>query len=124
MSEMSNKESLNKGVMEAAMESEGFSPGSCLISKHSWPGCLHATALKTWSKKGKKMVLLSYLLTKEGLDIGYIRRMYKYCKDYRLFELEEQHLVCHIRSTFKTDKLSKVEVEGLMRQINTSRLGR
>ena len=121
---MSNKESLNKGVMEAAMEGEGVSPGSCPMGKHRWPSRHHATALKTWSKEDKKMVILCYLLTKEGLNIGYIRRIYKYCKNYRLFELEEQNLVCQIRSIFKTGKLSKVEVEGLMRQINPSRLAR
>ena len=63
------------------------------------------------------MVILCYLLTKEGRNIDYIRRMYKYYKDYQLFELEQQHLVCQIRSVFRTGKLPKVEVEGPMRKI-------
>ena len=43
--------------------------------------------------------------------------MHQYWKDYGLFELEEQHLTCQITSILKTDKLSKVEIEGLKRQI-------
>ena len=43
--------------------------------------------------------------------------MYQYWKDYGLFELEEQHLACQVRSILKTGKLSKVEIEGLKRQI-------
>ena len=54
---------------------------------------------------------------KEGPNIGYRKSMHQYCKDHGLFELEEQHLACQVRSILKTGKLSKVEIEGLKRQI-------
>ena len=43
--------------------------------------------------------------------------MHQYWKDYELFELEEQHMVCQVRNTLKTDKLSKVRIEYLKMQI-------
>ena len=61
------------------------------------------------------MVILCYLLTKQGPNIGYIKRIHQDCKDYGLFELEEKYLICQVKRIFKTGKLSKVEVEGLIR---------
>ena len=43
--------------------------------------------------------------------------MHQHCKNYGLFELEEQHLAWQVRSILKTGKLSKVEIEGLKRKI-------
>ena len=63
------------------------------------------------------MAILCYLQAKEAPNIGYRKRMHHYWKDYELFELEEQHLAYQVRSILKTGKLSKVEIEGLKRQI-------
>ena len=63
------------------------------------------------------MAVLCYLKAKEGPNIGYRKRMHQYWKDYGLFELEEQHLACQVRSILKTGKLSKVKIEDLQRQI-------
>ena len=61
------------------------------------------------------MVILCYLQAKEGPNIVYRKRIHQYRKDYGLFELEVQHLVCQVRSILKAGKLSKVEIEGLKR---------
>ena len=53
----------------------------------------------------------------------YIKRIHQYWKDYGLSELEEQHLACQVRSILKTGKLSKVEKEGLKRQIKKLPVG-
>ena len=63
------------------------------------------------------MAILCYLQEKERPNIGYRKRMHQYWKGYGLFELEEQHLACQVRSILKIGKLSKVEIEGLKRQI-------
>ena len=49
--------------------------------------------------------------------------MHQYWKDYGLFELEEQHLPSQVISILKTGKLSKVEIEGLKRQIKKLHVG-
>ena len=117
MSEMPNKKSLNNGVKEAGTEGEGFLPGRCLMGKQRRPGRHPVTAHRKWSKEDNKMAILRYLQGKKGPNIGYRMRMHQYWKDYELFELEEQHLACQVRSILKTGKLSKVEIEGLKRQI-------
>ena len=115
MSKMSNKKSLNNGVKEAGTEGKGFSPSRYLVGKQRGPG--HpVTARRKYSKEDNKMAMSRYLQAKEGLNIGYRKRTHKYWKDYGLFELEEQHLACQVRSILKTGKLSKVEIEGLKRQ--------
>ena len=62
------------------------------------------------------MAISCYLQAEEGPNIGYRKRMHQYGKDYGLFQLEEQHLACQVRSILKQGKLSKVEIEGLKRQ--------
>ena len=69
------------------------------------------------------MAILCYLQAKKGPNIGDRKRMHQYWKDYRLFELEEKHLACQVRSILKTDKLSKVEIEGLKKQIRRLNVG-
>ena len=63
------------------------------------------------------MALLCYLQAKEGPNIGYRKRMHQYWKEYGLFDLEEQHLACQVRSILKTGELPTVDIEGLKRQI-------
>ena len=63
------------------------------------------------------MAILCYLQAKEGPNIDYRQIMHQYWKYYGLFELEEQHLTCQVRSILKTGKVSKDEIEGLKRQI-------
>ena len=62
------------------------------------------------------MAISCYLQAEEGPNIGYRKRMHQYRKDYGLFQLEEQHLACQVRSILKQGKLSKVKIEGLKRQ--------
>ena len=101
----------------AGTEGGDFSPGRCPVGKQWGLGRHPAIARRKWSKEGNKMAILCYLRAKEGPNIGYRKRMHQYWKDYGLFELEEQHLACQVRSILKTGKLSKVEIEGLKRQI-------
>ena len=63
------------------------------------------------------MAILCYLQAKEGPNIGYRKRMHQYWKEYGLFDLEEQHLACQVRSILKTGELPTVDIEGLKRQI-------
>ena len=98
-------------------DDEGFWLGRCSVGKQRRPGCHAATARKKWSKKDNKMAILCYLQAKEGQNIGYRKRIHQHCKDYGLFELEEQHLACQVRSILKTGKLFKVEIECLKKQI-------
>ena len=63
------------------------------------------------------MAISCYLQAKEGPNVSYGKIMHQYWKNYGLFELEEQHLACQVRSILKTRKLSKVGIEGLKRQI-------
>ena len=117
MSEMSNKKPLNNSVKEAGTEGEGLSSGRCPVDKKRGPGRHPATARRKWLKEDNKMAILCYLQPKKGPNIGFRKRMHQYWKDYGLFELEEQHLACQVRSILKTGKLSKVEIEGAKRQI-------
>ena len=78
--------------------------------KQHGPRCHPATARRKRSKEDNKMAILCYLQAKKRPNIGDRKRMHQYWKDYRLFELEEKHLACQVRSILKTDKLSKVEI--------------
>ena len=92
-------------------------PDRCPVCKQCGSGCHPATARRKWSEQDNKMAILCYLQATERPNIGYRKRMHQSWKDYGLFELEEQHLACQVRSILKTGKLSKVEIEGLKRQI-------
>ena len=59
MSEMSNKKSLNKGVNEAGMESEGFLPGRCPMGKQRGPNRHPATFRRKWSKEDNKWKVIN-----------------------------------------------------------------
>ena len=117
MSKMSSKKSFNNSVKETGTEDEGFLPGKCSIGKQGGQGYRTATARMKWSKEDNKMAMLCYFQVKEGPNIGYRKKMHQYWKDCGLFELEGQHLACQVRSVLKTGKLSKVEIEGLKKQI-------
>ena len=82
-----------------------------------WVSSLGPVVILRHSNKGNKMTILCYFQAKEGPNIGYRQIMYHYWKDSGLFELEKQHLVCQVRNTLKTDKLSKVRMEYLKMQI-------
>ena len=117
MCKMSNKNSLNNGAKEAAMEGEGFLPGRGPVGKKRKPGLHISIARMKWSKEDNKIAILSCLQAKERPNIGYRKRMHQYWKDYGMFELVKQHLVCQVRSILKTGKLSKVETEVPKKQI-------
>ena len=88
------------------------------MDKQRRPGHHPATACRKSSKEDKKMAILCYFQATEGPNIGYRKRMHQYWKDYGLFELEEQHLECQVRSILKTSKLSKVEIVLKVKQEN------
>ena len=58
---MSNKNSLNKGVKEAGMESEGFLPGRCPMGKQRGPNRHPATVRRKWSKEDNKSFFFFFI---------------------------------------------------------------
>ena len=82
-----------------------------------WVRSVGSVVILRHSNKDNKMAILCYFQAKEGPNIGYRQIMHQYWKDYGLFKLEEQHMVCQVRNTLKTDKLSKVRIEYLKMQI-------
>ena len=49
------------------------------------------------------------LFAGEGRTERYRKIMHQYWKDQGLFDLEEQHLVCQVRSILKINELSKAD---------------
>ena len=48
---------------------------------------------------------------------GYRKRMYNLWNETEMLEIEEQHLVCQVRSIFKKKRLTEIEIQQLQKEI-------
>ena len=53
---------------------------------------------------------------------GYKKRMHKLWNDIGMFEIEEQHLACQVRSNFKNNRLTEIEIQQLQREIEKDKI--
>ena len=106
---MSLNNSLNNGMNEARTgHSEVLSPGRCPASKQHGSGRHQITARKKWTKEENKTATSCYLKATKESKRGYRKRMHNPWNEMGMFEIEEQHLACQVRSLFKNNTLQKL----------------
>ena len=119
---MSLNSFLNNGVNEARTDNcEGvlrvFSPGRYSAGKERGPGLHQITARNKWTKEENKTAIFCHLKATKESKRGYRKRMYNLWNEKEMFEIEEQHLACQVRSIFKNKKLTEIEIQQLRKEI-------
>ena len=116
---MSLNNSLNNSVNEARTDNcEGLSPGRCPAGKEHGPHHHQITARMKWTKQENKTAISCYLKATKESKQGYRKQMHNLWNEMRMFEIEEQHLACQVRSIFKNNRLTEIEIG----QLQTERL--
>ena len=111
---MSLNNSLNNGVNEVRTDNcEGLSPGRCPGGKQRGHGRHQITATKKWTKEENKAVIFFYLKATKESKQGYKKRMHNLWNETGMFEIEEQHLADQVRSIFKNNRLTEIEIQVL-----------
>ena len=115
--------SLHNGVNEARTDNcEGLSPGKCSASKQHGSGRHQNTARKKWKREENKTAISCYLKATNESKQGYRRRMYNLWNEIGMFEIEEEHLACQVRSIFKNKRLIEIEIQQLRKEIENDEI--
>ena len=115
---MSFNNYLNNGISDTRTNNcEGFSPGRCPAGKQRGPGRHQITARKKWTKEENKTAISCYLKATKESKRGYRKRMHNLWNEMGMFEIEDQHLACQVRSIFKNSRLTEIEIQQLQREI-------
>ena len=77
------------------------------------PGCHQNTARKKWTKEENKTAISCCLKATKESKREYRKRMYNLWNEMGMFEIEEQHLACQVRSIFKNKRLTENEIQQL-----------
>ena len=100
--------SLQNDVNETRTDNcEGLSSGRCPAGNHQ------DTARKKWTKEENKTAISCYLKATKKSKQGYRKRIYNLQNEIGMFEIEEQHLACQVRSIFKNKRLTEIEIQQL-----------
>ena len=115
---MSLNNSLNNGVNEARTDNcEGLSPRRCPAGKQRGPGRHQITVRKKLKKEENKTAISCYLKATKESKRGYRKRVHNLWNEIEIFEVEVQHLACQVRSIFKNNRLTEIEIQKLQREI-------
>ena len=120
---MSLNNSLSNGVNETRTDNcEGLSPGRRPTGKQRGPGRHQNTARKRWTKKENKTVISCYLKAANESKRVYRKRMYDLWNEVEMFQIEQQHLACQVRSIFKNKRLTEIEIKQLRKEIEKAEI--
>ena len=96
---------------------EDLLPERCPAGKQHG-SCSHQNiARKKWTKEENKTAISCYLKVMKESKQGYRKRMYNLWNETEMLEIEEQHLVCQVRSIFKKKRLTEIEIQQLQKEI-------
>ena len=101
---------------------ETLSPGRCPAGKQCGPGHYENTARKRWTKEENKTAISCYLKATEESKGGYRKRMYDLWNEMGMFEIEEHHIACQIRSIFKNKIITEIEIQRLRKEIEKEKI--
>ena len=96
---------------------EDLLPGRCPVGKQRQPGHHQTTARKKWTKEENKTAISCFLKAMKESKRGYRKRMYNLWNEMGMFENEEQHLACQVRSISKNKRLTEIEIQQLRKEI-------
>ena len=120
---MSLNNSLNNSVNEARTDNcEGLSPGRCSAGKQRGLGRHQNTARKRWTKEETKTAISCYLKATKESKRGYRKRKYDLLNESGMFEIEQQHLACQVRSIFKIKRLTEIKIQQFRKEIEKDKI--
>ena len=102
---------------------EGLLPGRCPAGKQRGSSRHQNTARKKWTKEENKAALSCYLKAMKKGKRGYRKRMYNLWNEMGMFEIEDQHIACEVRSIFKNKRLPEIEIQQLRKEIENDEIG-
>ena len=84
---------------------------SCHAGKQHGPSHHQNTSRNKWTKEKNKTAISCCLKATKESKREYRKQMYDLRNEMGMFEIEEQHLACQVRTILKNRRLTKIEIQ-------------
>ena len=101
---------------------EDLLPSRCPAGKPHGLGGHQNTTRKKWTEDENKIAISCYLKATKESKRGYRKRIYNLWNEMEMLEIEEQHLVCQVRSIFKNKRLTEIKIQQLWKEIENDEI--